>query len=107
MNCPICNYHQSVEIAREKVENKLFAVYQCNVCDHGYIFPLPSIELISKIASNDHGLNKLGDPNRLQLRINHYNHLFDSRINPNFPIDKRKLLTITDIKGILEEIAGK
>lgn len=105
MKCPICNYYRAVEITRRCVEETVYIVYQCMVCDHGYIEPIPTVELLSKIASKDYGLRKSGSSINVDAVKSQYVRIFSRRVNPNYPDNERKLLSISDGRGIFESVA--
>lgn len=104
--CPICNYNQSEEIVRSNMYDTSFVVLQCKVCDHGYLNPIPSFEMLSMIAKVDYGLNSLTPKSNDKL-IEKYTRIFFRRVNQNFPDNERKLLVISNSQEIFESVAQK
>lgn len=104
-NCPVCGYSGSKWIVSRVIEGKLFTVRQCRVCDHGYMHPPPTTDLLSRL-SQDYGL---GIDNTLKNKgaMNHFEHLFDIYINPRFPSQDRVLLTVTNEEGAFESVAQR
>lgn len=102
--CPVCGYSGSRWLVSKFVEGRLFNIRQCKVCDHGYINPMPTIDLISRLAS-DYGL---GTDNTIinEGVMNHLNHLFQNYINRNFSA-QGKLLAVTNEEGSIENVARK
>jgi len=104
-SCPVCGYSGSKWIISRVIEGKLFTVRQCKVCDHGYMHPTPTTDLLSHLAP-DYGL---GIDNTISNRgaMNHFDHLFEVWINSHFPSQDRSLLNITNEEGAFENVARK
>lgn len=104
-NCTVCGYGGSKWIISRVIDGKLFTVRQCKVCDHGYMHPLPTIDLTSSLAK-DYGL---GVDNTIENKeaMNHFDHLFETWINNHFSTQDRSLLNVANEEGAFENVARR
>ena len=60
--CPICSGRKVNLIKTQKVFDINFSVFQCNnkKCQHGFLSPLPSPEVLTSLYSNDKGNKECG-----------------------------------------------
>ena len=87
VSCPICACPYNQLIAAKVVEGITFRVVQCcNVeCLHGFVFPLPTLELLSTIYGQDLLNEYLTDPSTVRANTEFFSHLFRVYIPQAFP----------------------
>ena len=85
--CPICSTNVFKIIKSEKRNGVNFQILQCQnkKCLHGFLWPLPTIEFLSSIYSNDES-NDACDRNDeyVEQSSQHLSNIFKHCINPAF-----------------------
>ncbi len=106
--CPICACPYTDTIAAKIVGGQTFRVLQCcNVdCLHGFLTPLPTLELLDSIYSQERLNDYLVDEGAIQQHMQFFSHLFEVYIPQAFPAPGR-LLDIGAGVGTFAAVAQK
>lgn len=87
MTCPMCNNANLKTILSQKYHDVNFTVVQCsnNTCQHGFITPIPSLDVLEYHYSSDNTNDACKrDDTYVSKSLEHYNNLFTNVINPIF-----------------------
>jgi SAM-dependent methyltransferase len=87
ISCPMCTCPYCQTVAAKAVGGATFRVLHCcNVdCLHGFIFPVPTLELLSTIYGQNMLNDYLIEPSTIQANTQFFSHLFREYIPQAFP----------------------